>query len=115
MSKKILVVDDDQDVAEALEECLIKLGYEVLRAENGVEAIQLFDKNSFVCLFCDLRMPEMDGVTFIGKIHNRLTIPFFFMTGFSDYPVEELRRFSPRGILFKPFSLPDLKELMAEI
>lgn len=59
---KILVVDDEPDIREVIEYNLKKEGYEVVTAENGIEAIEAAKKHSPNLILLDIMMPEMDGI-----------------------------------------------------
>ena len=68
MSKPcILVVDDDQDVFEAITDCLGD-GYELLHAGNGAAGLRLFKDRSPDLIILDMRMPVMDGVGFLKRM-----------------------------------------------
>ena len=64
----VLIVEDDQDVRQALGLLLIDEGYNVLSAGNGLEALNLLKGNTAPCLIVlDLMMPVMDGWTFLAQ------------------------------------------------
>ena len=65
MSKNILVVDDESDLRHVLTIVLEKAGYAVSAAADGVEALSLTETMTFDVILCDLRMPRMDGLTFL--------------------------------------------------
>lgn len=58
---KILVVDDEPDVREVIQSRLESEGYQVLTAENGVEALRLIQAEEPDLIFLDILMPKMDG------------------------------------------------------
>jgi len=60
-SKKILVVDDEKPMAQALELKLNKVGYQVKAVFNGEEAIDILKKENFDLIIADLIMPKVDG------------------------------------------------------
>jgi CheY-like chemotaxis protein len=60
---RVLVCDDDDAIAKVLETALRRDGYEVLRARNGAEAVQMAGKQQFDLILLDVEMPEMDGFT----------------------------------------------------
>ena len=61
MSQKILVVDDEQDLRDALAEALANEGYEVITGANGVECVDLALAHKPDLILLDIMMPEMDG------------------------------------------------------
>ncbi len=60
-SKKLLVVDDDQDVKYIVDYILKRAGYEIVNAYNGREAIEEYKKHSPDLVLMDIRMPVMNG------------------------------------------------------
>ncbi len=68
---KLLLVDDEADIREVLGLYLADLGYEVLTAENGREALALFDREHPRIVLSDIKMPAMDGITLLGEIKAR--------------------------------------------
>ena len=86
--KRILVVDDDELIREALKELLEIKGYSVSTATTGQEALNLIDRPSNIGLIIlDLMMPVMDGQTFINiqqKNGNPVKIPIVVLSGISD-------------------------------
>jgi len=67
---KILIIDDDVDVRERLSNVLKRRGYSILVAENGLEGLEIVKKSAVDVIFCDIVMPEMDGLEFLNKIHQ---------------------------------------------
>ncbi len=61
MSRKILVVDDEEVIRKFLRIHLAKLGYEVKEAADGEQAIEQLGKDDFDLLICDIMMPKKDG------------------------------------------------------
>ena len=61
MSRKILVVDDEEVIRKFLRIQLAKLGYEVKEAADGEQAIEQLGKDDFDLLICDILMPKKDG------------------------------------------------------
>jgi len=71
MSHKILVVDDDILVLEALQELLTSSGYEVRCVTRGQEALQILDKERFDLLILDVVMPKMTGFDVCREVRRR--------------------------------------------
>ena len=65
---KILVVDDERAIRNSLKEILTDEGYEVDTAEDGAVAIGLAEREHYNLIFCDIKMPNMDGIEFLSKI-----------------------------------------------
>jgi two-component system sensor histidine kinase/response regulator len=68
--KKILVIDDEKDLREALFTILAAEGYEVLVAEDGVIGLEITKKEVPDLILLDLQMPNMDGKVFLEKIKS---------------------------------------------
>ena len=68
MQHTILVVDDEEDIRYALDIYLTQLGYKVLKAENGEEAINLFKVFGPSIILTDIKMPGMDGIELLRKV-----------------------------------------------
>ena len=65
---KILVVDDERSIRNTLSEILGDEGYEVEVAEDGPTALQMAEKEKFGVIFCDIKMPGMDGIEVLEKL-----------------------------------------------
>ena len=59
---KILIIDDERSIRNSLKEILADEGYEVEVAENGIQGCEMADKEKYNVIFCDIKMPEMDGM-----------------------------------------------------
>ena len=71
MAHRILVVDDDVLVVEALKELLTSSGYEVRVATRGQEALEILDKERFDLLILDVVMPKMTGFDLCKEVRKR--------------------------------------------
>ena len=70
MKKKILIVDDEEVIRKFLKIHLAKLGYEVMEAGDGVQAIEQLGKNDYDLLICDILMPKKDGWEVIREVKS---------------------------------------------
>ena len=66
----VLIVDDEQDIREGSERILIRMGFNVSKAANGEEALEIFQKIQPAIVLLDLKMPGMDGMEVLGKIRK---------------------------------------------
>ncbi len=64
---KILIIDDERSIRNSLKEILADEGYDVDVAENGVQGCEMVDKEKYSVIFCDIKMPEMDGMEVLDK------------------------------------------------
>ncbi len=68
MEKKILLVDDEKDIREVVHLSLSDLGYQVLEAEDGDEALRIFKETQPPIVLTDIKMPNMDGIELLQEI-----------------------------------------------
>jgi len=112
MAERILVVDDDNGVREALSEFLLSLGYAVVAVENGEEALTEYEKGGFDMVMADLIMPNMDGMELLRRIREikNNEVIFLMMTGHPSIStaVEAINR-GADDYITKPFHLDDVK------
>ncbi len=82
-SKKILIVDDEPDILEFLQYNLKKEGYQVATAPDGLQALQVAEREKPDLIILDIMMPEMDGVETCRQLRSRkefLDTPIAFLT-----------------------------------
>ena len=72
---RILVCDDDKEIVEAIEIYLSQEGYEVLKAYDGMQALQVLEKEEVHLLIMDVMMPRLDGIRATLKIREKSSIP----------------------------------------
>ena len=78
--KKILVVDDEKEIAELIEIHLMSQDYDVQKAKNGVDALKLLDESHYDLVLLDVMMPKMDGKETLKKIREKYNIPVIMVT-----------------------------------
>ncbi|QPC46425.1 response regulator transcription factor [Mangrovibacillus cuniculi] len=76
----ILVVDDDQDIRDGIEIYLKNEGFQVSKASNGKEALQIVQSDSIQLIILDVMMPEMDGIAATFKIREDKNIPIIMLS-----------------------------------
>src|ERR1022692_1556288 len=110
--KRILLVDDQQSVREAISLLLGLDEHTVIEAGNGAEALDLFLHDQFDLLITDFEMPKMKGNELAARIRQLSPAqPIFMITAYAeklgetDNPVD--------AILNKPFALEELRQVMA--
>lgn len=82
---KILICDDESDIVNALEIYLSNEStYEILKAYNGMEALEIVQKNNLSLIIMDIMMPIMDGITAMQKIRSFSNVPVILLTAKSE-------------------------------
>lgn len=81
---KILVVDDDKEIAGALEKLLQPEGYHVYKAANGAEALQILESTDIQLVLMDIMMPKMDGLSATLKIREKKNLPIIVLSAKSE-------------------------------
>ena len=82
---KVLIVDDERAIRYSLKEILEMENYQVELAENGLEGLQKAQKEKYDAIFCDIKMPEMDGIELLGKIiEEGIESPVVMVSGHAD-------------------------------
>lgn len=111
---RVLVVDDDPDILEALSEILEGEGFAIRQARNGQEALQSLASDAPNLILLDLMMPVMDGWEFAERLHRRsdwAKIPVIVLS--ADRNVgSKARDLGALGYLAKPFELSELLALV---
>lgn len=106
---KILIVEDDRMIREGVVEFLWEFKYEMVEAEDGLEALKKFN-HEINLVILDIKLPSMSGLEVLRKIREKSRVPVLMMTAFSDEE-SQIMAFSnlADGFMEKPFSLPVLK------
>ena len=115
--RKILVVDDEQNMRVALYEALSRNGYEVVVAENGRMAMDILQKDVPDLVIADIKMPEMGGIELLERIKRRdATIPVIIITGYAtvDTAVEAMK-LGAFDYILKPFPVEVIEEAVARV
>ncbi len=87
MNKKILIIEDNEDIRENLAEILDLAGYETHTAENGKIGVEMAEKVLPDLILCDVMMPVLDGFGVLNILHKKnqtADIPFIFLTAKSE-------------------------------
>ena len=81
---RILVCDDDREIVEAIEIYLLQEGYEVIKAYDGAEALEVLKKQKVDLLIIDVMMPRLDGIRATLKIREKYSIPIIILSAKSE-------------------------------
>ena len=108
--KKVLIIDDEQDMVKVVKTRLEASGYETASAKDGLEGLEKADKENPDLILLDIKMAQMDGYTTLCKLkHEKKTesIPVIILTGY-----EKMKdMFGLEGAadyIVKPFDSQDL-------
>ena len=107
----VLVVDDEQDIRDASERILSRIGYQVQKASRGDEALDILKKNSIDIVLLDLKMPGMDGMEILARIRERSTeIQVIVITGYAtvETAIEAMKQ-GAYDFIPKPFEPDQLR------
>lgn len=110
LPSRVLIVENDKQVRFFLINTLELAGYEVLSESTAIEALQTLNNHSFDLVLCDLRLANMDGLTFLKKSREHWPdLPVIMMSGFgnTDIVIESIRQ-GAADFLIKPFAPEDL-------
>jgi len=80
MKEKILIVDDEERMRKLIGAYLKKEGYEIIEAENGLEALNQFKNERIHLIILDVMMPIMDGWTVCKELRKTSNVPIIFLT-----------------------------------
>ena len=114
---RVLVVDDEAYVRELLRDILDSLGHQVVEAEDGFKALELFDSQTFDAVFTDIGMPGMSGWELARSIRERNgEIPLAILTGWGEaLSSDEQKAAKVNWIVAKPFLIERIAEIVKEI
>lgn len=112
----ILVADDEKMMLQLLSMSLQRLGYHVVTAENGLEAVELFDRHHFDLVLLDVLMPGMDGFSACAEIRKRSDIPVVMLTALSR-PDDIVRglEIGADNYIVKPFTFKEVEAKLRAI
>jgi DNA-binding response OmpR family regulator len=107
---KILIIEDEKEMATGLKDILEFEGYEVETAENGAKGLQAVNRNEPDCIILDLMLPDISGYQVCEKIRQKLNTPILMLTAKSqDHDKIRGFKFGADDYLTKPFSLGELQ------
>ncbi len=118
---RILIVEDDDEVAGLLQKVLSRAGYDITEAPDGVAALKLFMDSDFDLVLTDVIMPELSGPQMVKKMSKvmrskGIKVPVLFMSGYTD------DRLAPHGfdasetpLLRKPFTPSTVLEAVRQL
>lgn len=116
MEQTVLVVDDEPMIREAVSSYLCKQGCRVFSAENGRDALAIFDREAITFVILDLMLPDMDGEEICTVIRTKSRVPIIMLTARSqEEDVLNGLQIGADDYVTKPFSLKELYARMTVI
>ncbi len=112
MSKKILIIDDEEGIRESLK-LILEDNYDIILAENPAQGIDIIEKSKDVSLILiDIKMPKMNGLEALKQIkEKRPDIKVIFVTGYKSVETaSEAAHLGANGYITKPFKPAEILE-----
>jgi len=115
--KKVLIIDDELEFVNDFAKGLEMFGYEVYKAADGEGAINVIENKRPDIVFCDYRLPDMDGDKILEKTKiSHPNIKFIMVTAYYDESIEKrMRNLGADEIIFKPIVLTEIEALLAKL
>ena len=106
MKINILIVEDEKEIREGVSECLSEVGYNVISAEDGIQAIELFKNSKIDLVILDIMLPKANGFVVLNKIRQESNVPVIMLTAMSD-DYTQIMSFDEKAddYITKPFSI----------
>ena len=103
---KVLIIDDEPAIRRSMGGILENEGYTVTDAASAIEALPLLDNDAFDAIFCDIKMPQMDGIEFLVKAKTITDAPIIIISGHGsiDVAVEAIKK-GAYDFIEKPINL----------
>jgi len=122
MSKKILIIDDEELIIKSLTKLLERNGFDPFVAKRAQDALVILEEESFDLIISDIRMPGMNGIEFIKSMYSALEEkgverpPVIFITGYADKSLEdEAKKLNPVAYIAKPFNIELLMKTIQKV
>ena len=106
MKINILIVEDEKEIREGVSEYLSEVGYNIISAEDGLQAIELFENNKIDLVILDIMLPKANGFVVLNKIRQESNVPVVMLTAMSD-DYTQIMSFDEEAddYITKPFSI----------
>jgi DNA-binding NtrC family response regulator len=116
LAKRILVVDDDQGILDSFE-VLLGDRYDLVKAENGYEALRILDVDPPQLVFLDIKMPGLDGIDILRKLQeDRKKVGVVVITASSkEKTEEEARSLGVIDYLKKPLDIYEVEKIASQV
>ncbi len=108
--KRLLIIDDEENMRHMLSAMLKKAGYSVDTAADGHEGLMMVDKTSYEFILCDIKMPNMNGIDFLKTVRNKIgstTVIMMSAYGTIDTAIEAMKE-GAYDYISKPFKADEV-------
>ena len=117
-TSRILVVEDESSVLEVIQRALMRNGYSVDGAENGIDGLKRLEVQHYDLIICDIRMPGMGGIEFFQEVEKKdqeLARRIIFTSGDTvNAGSQNFIKLTGSTLLLKPFELDNLLQVVQE-
>lgn len=113
--KKVLIIDDEIKLREALVELFSFIGYQIIEAHDGIDGLEKVSIHIPDLILCDVMMPKLDGYGFLKKhmASSNASIPVLLLTAKTEESDELIgRNLGAKEYIKKPFSFQELKRIV---
>jgi DNA-binding response OmpR family regulator len=115
LEKRILVVDDEENIRELYRDELAEEGYRVELAENGIQALAKFESFRPDLVTLDVMMPGMDGIEVLRRIREKNpSIPVLLLTAFGEFK-QDFNTWASDAYIVKSADVSELKQTVRQL
>ena len=113
--KKVLVVDDEENIRELYKEELEDMGFAVTVVADGMQALEAMDTEKFDLVTLDMRMPDLDGIETLRKMKEKdSTLPVIICTAYEEYK-QDFGSWCSDAYVVKSADISPLRETVKKI
>lgn len=115
MAKTILVTEDFEDARDFMKSLLEHLGYRVIEAENGWQAVEAVRKHVPDLILMDMALPKTDGIAatkMIRKLEKASTVPIIAITASGEFIYDQAMEAGCNELLTKPIEIEELQSVL---
>ena len=118
MKKSVLIIDDDVSAQILLQKIVMDKGYECIIRSNGKEGLEALEEENVSFIFTDYKMPVMDGLAMIKKIHKNPKwshIPIVLISGHVSFKeAGKFLEYGVKGFMEKPFNINGIENFLEQ-
>ena len=120
MKKRVLIVDDEEDIRNSISFLIERMGFESSVAKDGREVIRMLIENKFDLILMDIFMPGMSGIECVREIRKNpktknQKIAFLTVAQIVESGKEEMKKLKPVDYILKPIELEDFEKRIRKI